>query len=78
MSDDLGKSQIRRLDVKISFDDLKIRRNLSEKIVRFFVRQVAQTQDLADLAGGQKFLELSDTSSASVCDQNIMKVGSGS
>lgn len=61
MCDDLGKSQVRRLDVKVSFDDLKIRRNLSEEIVRFFVRQVAQTQDLTDFAGGQKFLELSDT-----------------
>lgn len=43
MRDDFGKSQIRRLDVTVTFDDLKIRRDLSEKIVGFFIRQVPQT-----------------------------------
>ena len=43
MCDDLGKCQVRGLDVKVPFNDLKIRRDLSKEIVGFFVRQVAQT-----------------------------------
>lgn len=58
MCDDFGKSQVGCLDVKVPFNDLKIRRDLSKEIVRFLIGQVAQTQDLADFAGSQEFFEL--------------------
>jgi hypothetical protein len=37
---------------------LKIRRDLTQKVVGFFVREVPEAQDLADFAGREKFSEL--------------------
>ena len=55
---DLRQRQRRRLDVEPALDDLQVRRDRPQVLVRVLVRQVAQAQGLADLAGGEELLEL--------------------
>lgn len=59
MGDDLRQREGGGLDVIAALDDLQIRRNRSQVLVRVLVGQVSEAQRLADLAGGEEFLELS-------------------
>ena len=71
MGHNLGKSEIRCLHIEVTFDDLKIRRNLSEEIVSFFVGQVAQAENLANFARSKELFELLRTlSNAQVTKPN--------
>lgn len=49
--DHLRQRQGRRLDVEPALDDLQVRRDRPQVLVRVLVRQVAEAQRLADLAG---------------------------
>lgn len=51
VGDDLRQRQGRGLDVEAALDDLQVRRDRAQVLVRVLVCQVAQTQRLADLAG---------------------------
>jgi hypothetical protein len=54
----LRQRQRRRLRVVPALDDLQVRRDRPQVVVRRLVRQVAQAQRLPDLAGREEFLEL--------------------
>lgn len=58
VGDDLRERQRRRLDVKAPLDDLEVRRDRPQVLVRVLVRQVAEAQRLPDLARRQELLEL--------------------
>jgi len=51
MDDDLMNRQAGSLDVEVALDNLDIRSDAAEEFVGFFVGEVTETQDLADLAG---------------------------
>lgn len=51
MDDNLVNRQAGCFDVEVTLDDLDIRSDAAEELVGFFVGEVAETQDLADLAG---------------------------
>lgn len=56
--DDLRQRQRRRVRVEPPLDDLEVRRDRPQVLVRRLVRQVAQAQRLPDLARREQFLEL--------------------
>lgn len=56
--DHLRQGQRRRLHVEPALDDLEVRRDRPQVLVRVLVRQVAQAQRLPDLARRQELLEL--------------------
>lgn len=58
VGDDLGERQVGRVDVEIALHQLQVGGHLAEKLERMAVGQVAQAQDLADLAGRQELPEL--------------------
>ena len=58
MSDNLGKGEVRGLHVKIPFHNLKIGAYLAEEIICLFVCQVAQAENLTNLAWRKELLEL--------------------
>ena len=58
VGDDLGQRQRRGLDVEAALDDLQVRRDRPQVLVRVPVRQVAEAQRLSDLAGREELLEL--------------------
>ena len=58
VGDDLRERQRRRLDVVPALDDLEVRRDGAEVVVRVLVREVAEAERLADLAGRGELLEL--------------------
>ena len=41
MCDNFGQSKIRRLDIEITLYNLKVWRYTTEKVVRFFVSEIA-------------------------------------
>lgn len=47
-----------RLDVISALDNLQVRRNRSQVLVRVLVRQVSETKRLPDLSGREQLLEL--------------------
>lgn len=47
---DFGEGEIGRVDVEVTFDQLQIGSDLAEEFKGVAVGEVAQTQDLADLA----------------------------
>lgn len=52
------QGQVGRIDVEIAFDDLEVGRDGAEVVVRQRGREVSETEDLPDFAGGEEFLEL--------------------
>lgn len=58
VSHDFGKREVGRVDIVVSLDKLQVRCDLAEELKGLAVGQVAQTQNLADLAGGEEFFEL--------------------
>lgn len=58
VGNDLGEREVGRIDVEITLDQLQIGGDLAEELEGVAIRQVAQTEDLADLAGGEEFAEL--------------------
>lgn len=58
MSDDFGEGEVGGLGVKITLDDLEVRRDGAKVVIGFLVGQVAETEDLGDLVGGEELLEL--------------------
>ena len=58
VGDDLGQRQRRRLHVEPPLDDLQVRRDRPQVLVRVPVRQVPQAQRLPDLARREELLEL--------------------
>lgn len=52
------KRQVRSLDIEVAFHDLDVGRDAAQELVRFLVCKVAETEDLADFAGGEEFAEL--------------------
>lgn len=52
VGDDLGQRQGGGLDVEAALDDLQVRRDRPQVLVRVLVRQVAEAERLPDLAGG--------------------------
>lgn len=54
----LRQRQRRRLRVVPALDDLQVRRDRSQVVIRRLVRQVAQAQRLPNLAGCEEFLKL--------------------
>ena len=58
MRDHLRQRQRRRLHVEPALDDLQVRRDRSQVLVRMPVRQVPQTQRLPDLPRREELLEL--------------------
>jgi hypothetical protein len=47
------QGKIGRFRVKVTLDDLEVRRSRSEEVVGFLVRDIAETEDLADFARGE-------------------------
>lgn len=58
MGNDLGEREVGRIDVEITLDQLQIGGDLAEEFEGVAIRQVAQTEDLADFARGEEFAEL--------------------
>lgn len=58
MGDDLRQGQGGGLDVKAALDDLEVRRDGAEVLVRRLVGQVAEAEGLGDLAWGEELFEL--------------------
>lgn len=58
MGDDLGQGQGGGLDVEAALDDLEVRRDGAEVLVRRLVGQVAEAEGLGDLARGEELFEL--------------------
>ena len=58
MGNDFREGKVGGLGVEIALDDLKVRGDGAEVVVGFLVGQVAETEDLGDLVGGEEFLEL--------------------
>lgn len=58
VGDDLGQGEGGGLDVIAALDDLEVRRDRSQVLVRVLVGQVSEAERLADLAGGEELLEL--------------------
>lgn len=58
VGDDLGQGQGGGLDVEAALDDLEVRRDGAEVLVRRLVGQVAEAEGLGDLARGEELLEL--------------------
>lgn len=56
--DHFGQGEIRSFDVEIPLDHLEIGGDLTEKIVGFFIGEIAQEQDLADFARREEFSKL--------------------
>lgn len=59
VGDHLRQRQRGGLDVQAALDDLEVRRDAAQVLVRRPVRQVAEAEGLADLAGREEFFELS-------------------
>lgn len=55
---DFGQGQVGRFHVKVALDNLQVGRNAAQELVRLAVGYVAQTENLADLAGREELLEL--------------------
>lgn len=58
MGDDLGQREGRGLDIEAALDDLEIGGDGAKVLVGVLVGEVAETEGLADLAGGEELLEL--------------------
>lgn len=52
VSDDLGEREVGGVDVVVALDHLQVWGDLAEELIGLAVGQVAQTEDLADLARG--------------------------
>lgn len=59
MRDNFGEGEIRRIDIEVPLDNLQIRCELAQELVRLFVGEVTQAKDLADFPGSEELLELS-------------------
>lgn len=55
---DFGEGKIRRIDIEITFNQLQVRRDLAKELESVAIRQISQTQDLADFTGREEFPEL--------------------
>lgn len=55
---DPRERQVRRLDIEVALDDLQLRRDAAQELVRLFVREIAQAEHRAYLAGREELLEL--------------------
>ncbi len=58
MIDYFGESEIGGLDIEIAFHYLQVWCYAAKEVVGLFVSEISQAQNLADLIGGEKFLEL--------------------
>lgn len=58
VGDDLGEGEIWRFDVEVALDDLKVRRNAPQELVRLSICDVAKAENLSNLAGRKELLEL--------------------
>lgn len=67
---DLRQGQRGGLDVVAALDNLEVGRNGPQVVVRVLVRQVAQAERLADLAGREELLELSE--GVSLCRASVV------
>jgi hypothetical protein len=56
--DHFGEGEVGGLDVEVALDDLQVRRDAAEELVRLLVGDVAEAEDLADLPWGEELLEL--------------------
>jgi hypothetical protein len=56
--DDLRQRERGGLDVGAALDDLEVRGDAAQVVVRRAVGQVAEAEGLRDLAGGEEFFEL--------------------
>lgn len=65
VGDDLRQGQRRGLDVEAALDDLEVRRDGAQVLVRRLVGQVAEAEGLGDLARGEELFELRRNVSAS-------------
>ena len=57
---DLGERKIRRIDIEITFYQLQVRRDLAKELESVAIRQISQTEDLADFTGREEFPELGE------------------
>lgn len=58
VGDHLRQRQRGGFDIQAALDDLEVRRNAAQVLVRRPVRQVAEAERLANLAGREELLEL--------------------
>lgn len=58
MGNDFGEREIGRVDIEVALDQLEVWGDLAEEFEGVAVREVAETEDLADFTGSEEFFEL--------------------
>jgi hypothetical protein len=58
MCDYFGEGKVRRFDIEVTLDDLQVGRDATQEFIRFPVCDVAEAEDLSDLARRKELLEL--------------------
>ena len=58
VSHDFGERKVGRVDIEVSFDQLQVWGDLPQELESASIGEVAETEDLADLAGRQEFPKL--------------------
>ena len=56
--DDFGEHEVGGFDVEVALHDLEVGCYAAQELEGFFIRDVAQAEDLADFAGRKQFLKL--------------------